>query len=66
MKEQRKFRAEQLWEGTGSSLKLPAFLQLVLQPEKSREGKRKINGPSAQAALERDFLPYREIFRAEP
>lgn len=47
VKEQRKRGAEQPWEGTGSSLKPPALLQLVLQPElfpaRGQQGKKKDN-----------------------
>lgn len=47
VKEQRKCGAEQPWEGTGSSLKPPALLQLVLQPElfpaRGEQGKKKGN-----------------------
>lgn len=59
MKEQRKCIAEQILEGTVSSLKPPAFIQLVLQPElfSAREEQKEkiINGPTAQAILKRPF-----------
>lgn len=55
MKEQRKCIAEQILERAESSLKPLAFIWLVLHPVREEQGKKRYNGPTAQAVLERPF-----------